>query len=163
MKKSTEVLVIGGGATGCGLSSMIWPSVALSACCLSVEGCRWGPPGGSMVCCTAGDATSPTIHRRPASASQRTEYCAGRCPHAIEDTGGLFVTTPWDPPEFADQFYRACLACDIPVEEISPAEMLQREPLLNPAISRAFTVPDATVDTWDACRAFGRYSSSLRG
>jgi glycerol-3-phosphate dehydrogenase len=74
-------------------------------------------------------------------------------PHAIEDTGGLFVTTPWDPPDFADKFYQACLKTEVPVEEISIAEMLRREPLLNPRISRCFAVPDASVDTWIACRA----------
>ncbi|MDX1524486.1 MAG: FAD-dependent oxidoreductase, partial [Anaerolineae bacterium] len=32
-------------------------------------------------------------------------------------------------------------------------ETLKREPLLHPQISRSFEVPDATVDTWEACRS----------
>jgi glycerol-3-phosphate dehydrogenase len=74
-------------------------------------------------------------------------------PHAIEDTSGFFVTTPWDPPDFADLFYQSCQKCGVPVEEITVGEMLRREPLLNPKISRVFEVPDATVDTWEACRS----------
>ena len=68
--------------------------------------------------------------------------------NAVEDTGGLFVTTPWDDPGYADRFAPACVAADIPVEELTIAEALRREPRLNPAVSRAFLVPDAAVDAW---------------
>ncbi|HUK71228.1 MAG TPA: anaerobic glycerol-3-phosphate dehydrogenase subunit GlpA [Streptosporangiaceae bacterium] len=67
---------------------------------------------------------------------------------SIEDTGGMFVTTPIDDPGYADQFVQACIATGIPVEEIPVAEALRREPRLNPQISRALVVPDATVDCW---------------
>jgi glycerol-3-phosphate dehydrogenase len=66
----------------------------------------------------------------------------------IEDTGGLFVTTPIDDPGYAEKFLQGCAATGIPVEEISVAEALRREPRLNPRISRALTVPDAAIDTW---------------
>ena len=60
---------------------------------------------------------------------------------AIEDTGGLFVTTPWDDPEFADRFAEGCAATGIECEEITPAEALRREPRLHRGISRAFARP----------------------
>ena len=66
----------------------------------------------------------------------------------IEDTGGLFVTTRWDDPAFGDEFERGCRETGVPVDEISVAEALRREPRLDPAISRAFTVPDASIDAW---------------
>jgi glycerol-3-phosphate dehydrogenase len=66
----------------------------------------------------------------------------------IEDTGGLFVTTPWDDPDYGDRFLEGCRATGVPVEEIPVAEALRREPRLNPQIARAFTVPDAAVDPW---------------
>ena len=66
----------------------------------------------------------------------------------IEDTGGLFVTTPADDPGYADRFLQSCAATGIPAEEIPAAEALRREPRLNPRISRAIIVPDATVDAW---------------
>lgn len=66
----------------------------------------------------------------------------------IEDTGGLFVTTPDDDPGYADRFPGACRDTGIPVEEISVAEALRREPLLNPAITRAFAVPDGSCEPW---------------
>jgi glycerol-3-phosphate dehydrogenase len=66
----------------------------------------------------------------------------------IEDTGGLFVTTPWDDPDYGDRFIDGCRATGVPVEEIPVAEALRREPRLNPRIVRVFTVPDAAVDPW---------------
>jgi glycerol-3-phosphate dehydrogenase len=66
----------------------------------------------------------------------------------IEDTGGLFVTTKWDDPAFGDEFERACHQTGVPVEEILVEEALRREPRLDPTISRAFTVPDASIDPW---------------
>jgi glycerol-3-phosphate dehydrogenase len=65
----------------------------------------------------------------------------------------MFVSTPWDPPDFADMFYRACQDTGIPAEEIPVAEALRREPMLNAAISRAFLVPDGSVETWEACQS----------
>src|SRR5204863_141592 len=55
----------------------------------------------------------------------------------IEDTGGLFVSTPWDDPEFGDAFLEGCQATGVPVEEVSVAEVLRREPRLDPRIMRA--------------------------
>src|SRR5690242_6372625 len=74
----------------------------------------------------------------------------------IEDTGGLFVTTPFDDPEYGDRFAAGCRQATIPVEEIAPAEALRREPRLNPGIRRAFTVPDAAVDVWKLVWACAR-------
>ena len=67
---------------------------------------------------------------------------------AVEDTGGLFVTTPADDPDYADRFLAGCAETGVPVQEISPAEALAREPRINPGISRAFEVQDAAVDAW---------------
>jgi glycerol-3-phosphate dehydrogenase len=66
----------------------------------------------------------------------------------IEDTGGLFVSTPWDDPAFGDTFLEGCRATGVPVEEIAPGDALRREPRLHPEISRAFAVPDAAMDPW---------------
>ena len=58
----------------------------------------------------------------------------------------------WSPPgddeDYCDEFVEGCHIAGIPVEEISVAEALRREPLLHPGTQRAFTVPDATIDGW---------------
>src|SRR5690348_7082681 len=74
----------------------------------------------------------------------------------IEDTGGLFVTTPFDDPAYGDEFVAGCRRTGVPVEEITPEDALRREPLLNPGIQRAFAVPDASIDVWKLCWALAR-------
>ena len=67
---------------------------------------------------------------------------------AIEDTGGYFVATPDDPDEYVDAFREACAASDVDCHEVEVAALLRRVPTLNPAIRRAFAVPDAAVEPW---------------
>jgi glycerol-3-phosphate dehydrogenase len=75
---------------------------------------------------------------------------------AIEDTGGLFVTTPADDPDYADRFLAGCAATGVPVQEIPVAQALAREPRINPGISRAFEVADASIDAWTLLWGNGR-------
>ena len=81
-------------------------------------------------------------------------------PDCIEDTGGLFVTTPDDDPAYGDEFLAGCRAAELPVEEISVDEALRREPRLNPGIRRAFAVPDASIDSWKTVWSFARGASA---
>ncbi len=67
---------------------------------------------------------------------------------SIEDTGGLFVTTPADDPAYADRFFAGCRATGVAVQEITVGAALAREPRINPGISRAFEVEDASIDAW---------------
>ncbi len=142
-----ELLVIGGGSTGVGVAR----DAAMR--------------GFSTVLVERGDLATGTTGRfhglvhsggryvvKDPKAAQEcyTENVVLRriAADCIEDTGGLFVTTPIDDPEYADQFRQACGAAGIPVEEIAVTQALRREPRLNPRISRAFVVPDATADAW---------------
>ena len=152
MNKSTEVLVIGGGVTGCGvlfdLAQRGFKAILVERGALS-------------------NATSGRFHgllhsggRYAVKDAEAAEECIIEnrilrkiIPHCVEDTGGMFVSTPWDPPEHADVFMKSCHAVGIEAEEISVTEALRREPLLNPRIRRVFLVPDGSVETWEACKS----------
>jgi glycerol-3-phosphate dehydrogenase len=67
---------------------------------------------------------------------------------AVEDTGGYFVATPDDPDDYVDAFPALCAASDVDCAEVDVAEVLRRNPTLNPRIRRAFAVPDAAVEPW---------------
>jgi glycerol-3-phosphate dehydrogenase len=69
-------------------------------------------------------------------------------PDCIEDTGGFYVLTPWDDLAYAQRFIEGCQTAGIPVEEISVAQMLREEPMLDPKIMRCFRVPDASADSF---------------
>ena len=69
-------------------------------------------------------------------------------PASIEDTGGYFVATPDDPDDYVQAFEANCEQAGVPCEEVPVAELLAREPALNPRIRRAFRVPDGSIEPW---------------
>ncbi|HLE28319.1 MAG TPA: FAD-dependent oxidoreductase [Anaerolineales bacterium] len=152
MRLSTEVLVIGGGATGLGAAR----DAALR--------------GFKTILVEKGDLTHGTsgryhgllhsggryVVRDPHSAADcyRENLILKRTlPSAIEDTGGFFAALPEDPPEYVEPFLAGCRRAGIPAEEIPPALALKEEPLLNPKLARIFRVPDAACDSFDAAHA----------
>jgi glycerol-3-phosphate dehydrogenase len=143
----TEVLVIGGGATGAGVLRDVamrgFDAVLVDRADLGegTTGRYHGllHSGGRYV------VKDPVSAEECIAENVVLRRIAGEC---IEDTGGMFVTTPWDDPEYADRFLKGCHATGVPVEEIPVGEALGREPRLNPRISRAFLVPDCAMDAW---------------
>ena len=67
---------------------------------------------------------------------------------AIEDTGGLFVTTPDDDPAYGDRFLAGCRTTR-PAGRRDPGRRgAAARAAPEPRHPRAFTVPDAAVDVW---------------
>ncbi len=149
---TTDVLVIGGGATGAGVLRD-----------LALRGIR-------AVLVEKGDLTHGTTGRYhgllhsggryvvkdPQSATEcaeENEILRRIMPHCLEDTGGFFVVTPADDESYAARFVQGCHDTHVPVNEISVREMLRREPLLNPRISRVFEVRDGSADSFLATHA----------
>ena len=75
-------------------------------------------------------------------------------PHCIEATGGLFVLLPQHDQDYGDRFVEGCAKTGVPCQELTPAEALRREPLLTPDLTRAFLVPDGTLDGWKMMQGF---------
>lgn len=143
----TEILVIGGGATGTGVAR----DLALR--------------GFKTVLVEKADLTNGTTGRYHGLLHSGGRYvvkdpqAAKECieenrilrkimPQCIEDTGGFFVLTPWDDPGYIPRFVEGCHKAGIPVESIPISQMLREEPLLNPKISHCFRVPDASADSF---------------
>ena len=154
MTQEFDVIVIGGGATGGG-----------TALDLALRGLRVALIERADLT----DGTSGRYHGLLHSGGRyavRDAESARECieenrilrkiaPHTIEATGGLFVQTPADDPAYADKWAAACRTAGIETEEISVGQMLKDEPALNPAITRAFRVPDASADGFDLLTALG--------
>jgi glycerol-3-phosphate dehydrogenase len=152
---STDVLVIGGGATGVGVA---WDAALRGFDVVLVD--------RADLC----EGTSGRFHgllhsggRYVVKDPKAAEECIGEnrivreiAADCVEDTGGLFVTTPWDDPEYADRFAEGCRATGVDCEEIDVAQALRDEPRLNPQITRAFRVPDANIDSWKTIWAMAR-------
>jgi glycerol-3-phosphate dehydrogenase len=144
---STDVLVIGGGMTGAGVLRDL-AMRGIRAILVERDDFASGTTGRYHGLLHSGGRY---VVKDPISARDcalENAILRRILPGCIEDTGGYFVVTPWDPPEYADQFVAGCRAQGVPCEEVPVREALRREPLLNPQISRAFAVPDAAVDSF---------------
>lgn len=144
---TTDVLIVGGGATGAGL---VRDLARRGLRCVLVEKSDLGTgttgryhgllhSGGRYV------VKDPVAARECIDENVILRRIA---PATIEDTGGWFVATPNDPDDYADGFAAACGAAGVPCEEAPVGDLLRREPALNPAIRRAFRVPDASLEPW---------------
>src|ERR1700710_1466936 len=144
---STEVLVIGGGATGAGVA---WDAAlrGLQVILVDRRDLAEGTSGRFHGLLPSGGRYAVKDPRAAEECVAENRILRRVAADCIEDTGGLFVTTPWDDPAYADRFARGCAETGGDCEELTVAQALSSEPRLNPGISRAFRVPDANIDVW---------------
>ncbi len=160
--RSTELLILGGGVLGLGIA---WDASLRGIKALVIE-------QGDL-----GQGTSGRYHgllhsgaRYAVSDPSSAQECAQEnsilrriATAAIEDTGGLFLSTPADPDDYAMQWLQACRSLRIPVEEISPSKALRSHPCLNKDLRRAFTVADASLDSFYLLRALAQRIDAAGG
>ena len=145
MKLKTEVLIIGGGATGVGMARDLSlrgiPSVLLDKgdFASGASGRNHGllHSGGRYA------VSDPEAARECIAENKILKLIA---PHCIEETEGLFVSLPEDGLDFRDRFFRACENAGIPATPLSREEALDLEPGLNPDLIGAVKVPDGAMD-----------------
>lgn len=165
MKKlDTEVVVIGGGATGVGvLRDLVMRGY--KAILLERADIGQGTTGRYHGLLHSGGRYVVSDPRSATECAEENEIIANLHPDAVEDTGGLFVVTPEDDPAFGDEFIAGAKNTGVWAEEIDPQEALFLEPRLNPGITRAFKVKDKTVDgwamLWGAIRSAKKYGGEI--
>jgi glycerol-3-phosphate dehydrogenase len=146
-KIQTEVLVIGGGATGTGVA---WDAALRGFKVVLVErrDLNHGTTGRYHGLLHSGGRYAVKDQHGAAECIAENKILRYTHAHCIEDTSGFFVVTPEDEGDFPDKFKEGCDAVGIPCTEIPITEALRREPLLNPRISRIFEVPDGASDSF---------------
>jgi glycerol-3-phosphate dehydrogenase len=148
----TEVVVIGGGATGAG----VFRDLALrgiDTILLEKKEFTSGTSGRNHGLLHSGGryaVKDPDSGRECIRENFILKKIAAPC---IEDTGGLFLSTPQDPRDYPDSFLKDCEKIAIPAEEVPVADVLQEEPALSPQIVRAIRVPDGAIDPFRLIRA----------
>ncbi|MDY6771092.1 MAG: FAD-dependent oxidoreductase [Candidatus Nanohaloarchaea archaeon] len=140
-----RVGIIGGGITGLGLAR----DLAMRG--LDVHLFERGSIGQETSSHTHGVLHSGARYavKDPAAAKhciQENRVLRDIAPHAVEDTGGLFLTVQGDSQSYRQEKLRACRECGIPVEEQDPSTVLDRHPYLTDDLKGAFAVPDAVFD-----------------
>jgi len=159
-----DVVVIGGGSTGVGVArdaAMRGYSVVLvdrADLAQGTSGRFHGllHSGGRYVVSDPESATECALENAIVSRINAD---------AVELTGGLFVCAPGDDEGFVDQFFAGAATTGVPACEISVSEALRRELRLNPGITRAIEVNDASVDgwalVWGAARSAMEYGAKV--
>lgn len=143
----TDILVIGGGATGTG----VLRDLAMRGYrCILIErrDLAYGTTGRYHGLLHSGGRYVVKDPQAARECFEENQILRRIMPHCIEDTGGYFVLTPQDDPAYLPQFIEGCHTAGIPVENIPIRQMLKAEPLLNPKIQQCFRVPDGSADSF---------------
>ncbi len=143
----TEVLVIGGGATGTGIVRDL-AMRGFKTILIEQRDLNHGTTGRFHGLLHSGGRY---VVKDPSAAKECIEenrILRKIMPHCLEDAGGFFVLTPWDDINYVPQFVTGCQLAGIPIEEVSITQMLREEPRLNPNILQCFRLPDATADSF---------------
>ena len=144
---SPKVVVIGGGATGCGVAR----DLVLRGCEVTLVEHRSLGSGSSsrfhgMLQSGARYAVSDPTYA--AECAREREIVARIAPQAVCQVGGLFVALPGDPVDYLERFAAGCQAVAIPCKEQDPSQIMTEEPAISRQVRAAFAVPDATVQPW---------------
>lgn len=146
----TDVIIIGGGATGCGIARDLalrgvhhylvekgdFASGATGACHGLLH-------SGARYVVKDTEAAHECI-----SENAILRKIAQKC---VEITGGLFVRLPGDSKRYRDSFLKSCDEVGISTQVLSPSRALDLVPELNPAIEEAVAVPDCSIDPFRLC------------
>jgi len=145
MKLQTEVLIIGGGATGVGIARDLSlrgiPSVLIEKGDFA-SGAS-GRNHGLLHSGARYAISDPEASRECIAENKILRKIAPQC---IEETGGLFISLPEDGLDFQKQFLKSCETIRIQANPLSRDEALELEPELNPDLLGAVQVPDGAID-----------------
>ena len=141
----TDVIVIGGGATGSGIIRDL-ALRGLKAVLIEKNDIASGTTGRNHGFLHSGARYAVTDHESARECIKENRILKKIARHCIEDTGGMFVTLPEDDPSYYRKLIEGCKYAGIETKEIGVRRALELEPNLNKNIRFALTVPDGTVD-----------------
>jgi len=148
MDIQTEVLIVGGGATGVGIARDL--SLRGIPCILIEKGdLTSGASGRNHGLLHSGAryaVSDPQAARECISENMILREIA---PHCIEETGGLFISLSEDSLDFRDRFLMACDATGISTTLLSREESLELEPELDLDLVSAVKVPDGAIHSFE--------------
>src|SRR3972149_6743185 len=148
MELTTEVLIVGGGATGVGIARDL-SLRGIPSLVVEKGDFTSGASGRNHGLLHSGAryaVSDPEAARECISENRILKQIA---PHCIEETEGFFLSLPEDGLEFRDRFVRACEEAAIPTNLCSRDEALALEPELNPDLLGAVKVPDGAIDPFN--------------
>jgi glycerol-3-phosphate dehydrogenase len=149
-KLETQVIVVGGGITGCGVLRDV-AMRGLDAVLFERGNLSEGTTGNFHGLLHSGGRYAVKDQPAARECIKENRILRHIAPQAIEDTGGFFVVFNDEDEEFLPRFLDGCEVCGIPTEVLSGEQALKEEPALAPHVRTAVAVPDGSVDSWDLC------------
>ncbi len=145
MSRETDVIIIGGGATGAGIARDC-ARRGLRVLLLERHDIATGATGRNHGLLHSGARYAVTDSESAKECIEENRILRRIARHCIEPTDGLFITLPEDDLAFQGGFIAACRRAGINAEALEVKEALRLEPSANPALIGAVRVPDGTVD-----------------
>jgi glycerol-3-phosphate dehydrogenase len=141
----TQVLIIGGGATGTGLARDL-ALRGIQSILVEKGDLNAGASGANHGLLHSGGRYAASDPETAAECREEAEILKRVASTCIENTGGLFVAVEGDDEKYAADFPNSCSKCNIPVRELEPKEARELEPALSPKVIAAYAVEYATID-----------------
>ncbi|KYH25533.1 anaerobic glycerol-3-phosphate dehydrogenase subunit A1 [Halalkalicoccus paucihalophilus] len=152
MADPVDVLVVGGGSTGCGIARDL-AMRGLSVTLVEQGNLTHGTTGRMHGLLHSGGRYAVSDQASARECIEENRVLRDIAGHCVETTGGLFVQLEDDPDEYFEQKLEGCRECDIPAEVLTAEEAREREPYLTREVKRAIAVPDGAVDPFRLCVA----------
>jgi len=146
----TDVIIIGGGATGCGLARDFGLR-GINCCLIEKDDFAAGATGACHGLLHSGGryvVNDPEAAHECITENTILRRIGKKC---VEETEGLFVRLPGDSKVYRDRFLKCCSEVGIATTVLSPSKARELVPNLNPTLEEAILVPDASVDPFRLC------------
>ncbi|MFC5136363.1 MULTISPECIES: anaerobic glycerol-3-phosphate dehydrogenase subunit GlpA [Haloferacaceae] len=152
MDDQVDVVVVGGGSTGCGVIRDL-ARRGLDAVLVEKGNLTHGTTGRMHGLLHSGGRYAVSDQKSARECIEENRVLRDIAAHCVEETGGMFVKRPEDSEEYFQEKLEGCRACDIPAEVIDGEEARRREPYLARDVEKAIVIPDGAVDPFRLCVA----------
>jgi glycerol-3-phosphate dehydrogenase len=145
VSKKVQVVVIGGGATGTGVLRDL-ALRGIDSLLIEQNDLATGTSGRFHGLLHSGARYVVKDLNSAKECIKENQILKKIAPSCIENTGGMFISTKEDNPDYITRWLEGCKEAGITTKEISPAEIIKQEPAITTEIRKAYLVPDAAVD-----------------
>ncbi|WGE90167.1 anaerobic glycerol-3-phosphate dehydrogenase subunit A [Actinobacillus arthritidis] len=142
---NTDVIIIGGGATGAGIARDC-ALRGLKCILLERRDIATGATGRNHGLLHSGARYAVNDRESAEECIKENLILKQIARHCVDDTKGLFISLPEDDLNYQKTFIESCTASGIEAVEIEPDLAKYMEPSVNPSLVGAVVVPDGSID-----------------
>ncbi|NNI42439.1 anaerobic glycerol-3-phosphate dehydrogenase subunit A [Pasteurella multocida] len=142
---TTDVIIIGGGATGAGIARDC-ALRGVNCVLLEQRDIATGATGRNHGLLHSGARYAVNDPESAKECIEENKILRRIARHCVDETEGLFITLPEDDLSYQKQFIQSCTQAGIDAIAIDPDLAKHLEPSVNPDLVGAVVVPDGSID-----------------